>query len=134
MKVWGLAGDKWKKVLIQHRGKIKKKHIDSLNTPRAEQIDALFESMIGLKGISSVWYWPGMSNVKAKKRLSDLITLRGSIAHRVATSKTVNKKYATDQSLFIQRLAAQAHNKTLSFIESRTSEKPWSYYSFGKVY
>ena len=78
-KIWDLAGTGWESVLRKHRRAILDRYTGSFNTPRARQVDALFEAMIGLRSASGRWHWPGMSSQKVVRKLDNLVTLRGSI-------------------------------------------------------
>jgi len=132
-KIWDLAGDNWKNVLSNHKSDILKKYVTSLNTPRPEQINSLFKCLIGMNNISSFWYWRGMSNENARRKLSSMVTLRGSIAHRVATSKSVTKKYVSDHSEFIKRLVIISNNRVVTYLEKQIGKEPWDHYVHGKT-
>ena len=123
--VWLLADSGWKSILQSHKSKVIEHHIGNFNTPRAAQIDTLFESLVGLKSLSSKWYWQKMSSEQAKKKLGDLITLRGSIAHRVETSRAVKKDAVSKNGDFINRLAFISSNTLREYLHSRVGKYPW---------
>src|SRR6266581_3550483 len=75
--IWDLAGDKWKQALRAHR----KELLSGFHTPRPENVDALVLATLGLKNLSATWRWRNAPNTKVKKRINDLITMRGAIAH-----------------------------------------------------
>jgi len=133
IEVWKLAGKGWRKVLEDHKSIILKRFIGNFNTPRADQINQLFESLVGLKTLSSSWHWAGMSKERAQSKLNELITLRGSIAHRVKTSRSVTKGFVNYYIDFIYRLAIKSHNTVDNFIYSRTSKRPWGHFVYKKT-
>jgi len=135
IEIWSLAGNGWKNALSKHKDKILNKYIvkGSFNTPSAENIDRLLSELIGLKGISKEWYWPKMTSEKAAEKLSELITRRGEIAHRVESSKPVSKKHVTDYQSLIFRLAVITHNRALALITVKTKLRPWRRYKHGKT-
>ncbi len=123
-RVWELAGDGWKQVLVVHREKVIAKIVSPLNTPRAAQCDKLFESLLGIR-LSCNWHWRGMAATRAQTLLDELITLRGEVAHRVAASRPVRKKYVRDMSALVARLSAASHNAVTDELERRIGKRPW---------
>jgi hypothetical protein len=97
MKAWDLAGTGWKNALKSQLKDVLARTTGTLNTPRTVQIDDLFEKTLGLRTLSSRWFWPGRSALQSQSALDSLVTLRGAIAHRVAVRKTVRKKDVADQ-------------------------------------
>jgi len=132
-EVWKLAGKGWRKVLEDHKSNILSELVENFNTPRTEKINKLFESLIGLKSLSSNWHWAGMSKERAQRKLNELITLRGSIAHRVKASKSVTKGSVIYYRDFIYRLAIKSHNTVNRFIFSRGLRRPWAEYMYRKT-
>jgi len=126
LRVWDLAQDGWKSVLQDHREAVKDKYTGKLNTPRPKQIDLIFEQMLGLKAVSSKWNWQGASNENVIKRLEDLVTLRGQIAHRVSTSESV-KKFQVEQNVtLIGYLSTKLSNQVRQHLQTVTRRTPWS--------
>lgn len=123
--VWALADVGWRTVLTSHKSRILQDYIGSFNTPRSAQVDALFEMLIGFKNSSSHWHWKNMSNNQAKKKLGDLITLRGAIAHRVSASKSVTRRSFLDYCIFISRVGMITSNTLRDFVHKRVGEYPW---------
>lgn len=122
---WKLAGSGWKKVLEDNLEGVLSKTTGALNTPKTAQINELFKKTIGLEQISASWYWSGRKRGDAEKALDDLITLRGSIAHRVTTSSSVTLKHVTDSRELINRLAAKSHNSVCAYLEAKLGRSPW---------
>lgn len=129
-KIWQLAGDGWKNVLKAHKQTILKEYAGKLNTPRPKQVNELIEKLVGLKGLSNQWKWPGMSASQACKKLHTLVTTRGEIAHRVRAGTYVRKDYVEQTSEFIQRLAAITSNRVAKHIEGQVGKEPWQQMSF----
>jgi len=133
-KAWNLAGDGWKKALEGNLTGILAKTTGSLNTPKTAQTNELFEKTIGLKNLSAAWYWPSRSVDQSEKTLDDLVTLRGSIAHRVTTTSSVTLKHVTDSRAFIHRIAVKSHNNTCKYLSERIGKSPWNRLRFGSTY
>lgn len=135
LDVWSLADDGWKAALSSHKDEILNKYVvkGSFNTPSCANIDKLYSELIGLASASREFYWPGMSNDKAKQRLQNLIELRGKIAHRVMSGNSVYKEDVETYQKFIKRLATILHNRTLALIYARTNTTPWRSYRHGKT-
>ena len=129
-EVWRLAGDGWRSVLADHKSDLFKEYIGKLNTPKPKQIDALFSSLIGLTSLSSRWSWRTVTSDRTTQKLTELVELRGSIAHRVAASKAVHKAKVFDYLWLVYRLAVVSSNRVRAFIYARTKQRPWSAYRF----
>ena len=133
IKAWDLAGSGWKKALRGNLKGVLARTTEKLNTPRAEHVDDLFHQVVGLPAISSSWYWPGRSVAQSKEALGDLITLRGDIAHRLTTARSVHLKNVNDSRLLIMRLAVKSHNRVRAFLEKNVGKFPWTPVGFGKT-
>jgi hypothetical protein len=129
-KAWDLAGDGWKQALKDNLKEVLAKTTGTLNTPRTEQVDELFNKTIGLSSPSSSWYWPGRSAKQAAKALDELITLRGSIAHRVSVARSVTLEDVRDARNLIRRLAAKTHNRVCGYLKERIGKSPWKTVKF----
>ena len=129
-KAWDLAGNGWKQALRDNLSEILVRTIGALNTPKAKQVDELFEKTIGLKNLSSSWKWKGRTASQASKAIDDLVTLRGSIAHQVKTSSAVRKKHAKDGIHLISRVAAKTSNVVRVHVRARIGKYPWSGVSY----
>ena len=124
-RVWELAGTGWRTVLQQHKVQVLQEFVGTLNTPKPEQIDGLFEQLIGLSSLSTAWKWKKTSAASARQRLATLVSLRGDIAHRVTTSKNVKKVDVRKASELIDRLAAASSNRVREFLRQRTGKYAW---------
>lgn len=130
---WSLAGDGWKKALRDNFSEVLAKTTGVLNTPRAPQVDELFLKTLGLQNLSTSWFWPGRTQASAVSALDSLITLRGSIAHRVQHSESVHKRRVTDAIELISRLAAKSTNAVRKHVHSHVGKHPWQLLTYGGV-
>jgi hypothetical protein len=133
VNAWDLAGAGWKQALRGNLSGVLARTTGALNTPRTAQVDELFHKVLGLDNLSSSWFWAGRSVEQSTKELDELVTLRGSIAHRVSTSKAVTLKNVTDARSFIYRLAVKSHNRTCEHLKSHVTKSPWARVQFGKT-
>ena len=131
---WLLAGDGWKAACVNHLKDVLAKTTGSLNTPKAPQVDEIFEKVLGLKEMSKRWSWKGRTAAGSKRDLAALVGLRGSIAHRVKATRHVRKKDVIDARDFISRLAVKSHNAVTSHLEERLNMKPWQGYWFNETH
>ncbi len=82
--VWSIAGDGWRKVIEEHVKEAFINEIDEkFHTPRSYNVKLLLKKYLGIGDITRAWYWQKMSTSQAVKKLNDMITIRGGIAHRV---------------------------------------------------
>jgi hypothetical protein len=132
-EVWRLADAGWKTVLQNHRASVIKRLVGDLNTPRPTQVDSLFEELIGLRKISTLWHWHGTTATQAAARLNRMVTVRGDIAHRVKASAAVRKQDVNNGALFISRLAAKSSNAVRQHLFDRLGQYPWTRVSYKSV-
>lgn len=130
-KAWELAGDGWKKALHDNLTQVLSRTTGTLNTPKTAQVDELFHKAIGLQQLSSSWHWKGRSVAQVTEALDDLVTLRGSIAHRVSAARNVRLKDAKEARNFVFRLAVRSHNHTCTFLKAHVGSSPWLGVKFG---
>lgn len=131
--LWQLAGDGWRDVLRKHKAALFERHIGKLNTPKPEQVDNLYESLLGIKKVSNTWHWGRTTPDDARDLLEDLVSLRGSIAHRVAASRKVLKKDVRKQTDFINRIAVQTSNAVRQSFLTATGKEPWPQFTYKKA-
>lgn len=131
--LWKLAGDGWKSVLRDHKSTLFERYIGKLNTPRPTQVDALYETLLGIKTISNTWHWNRMTADEARRTLDDLVELRGSIAHRVAASRKVLKKDVRKQIDFLNRISVQTSNAVRQCLLQATGTEPWPEFTYQKT-
>jgi hypothetical protein len=132
-RIWDLAADGWRRVLVSHRDRVLAEFLDSFHTPRPEKVNRLFEHLIGLRDLSQQWKWRRSSASYVNKRLDDLVSLRGSIAHRVSAGRYVYKSEVQEAAHLVQRLAAVSSNRVRAFLVTRSPEDPWIDVNYGSA-
>lgn len=133
MKAWDLAGDGWRRACRNHLKEVLARTTGALNTPRAAQVDELFEKALGIKALSSSWTWQGRTARSSQKSLDDLVTLRGSIAHRVTAARSVGKADVEEARELISRLAVKSHNAVNKHLDRLLGERPWEGFWYGET-
>lgn len=128
--VWKMADEGWRTVLQNYKANVLKRYTGTLNTPRPDKIDKIFEELIGLQNLSSRWAWRHMSSGEAVNRLTKYIELRGAIAHRVSVRTAVRKSDAVEYASFVLRLAAKTTNTVGKYLTDITGQESWRSYSF----
>jgi hypothetical protein len=74
-----------------------------------------------------------MSSAAARTKLDSLVTLRGEIAHRVSTSRSIRWSLVDDRIRFLAHLAIASSNKMRAVIIDRTGSTPWDVSEFVNV-
>jgi len=110
LKILDLAGNGWKNIFKKFENNMLEKSIGKFNTPSSENIDSLFTDTIGLKKLSKCWSWHIITPSKARLKLSELIRLRGDIAHKIKSRKTVHKGSVEKYVEFIKKLAEHSND------------------------
>jgi hypothetical protein len=123
--VWRLAGTGWRTVLRSHRDALFERFIGKWNTPKPQQVDDLFEKLVGFSGCSKQWRWRGMGSGAAVIRLESLVSRRGEIAHRVTAGPPARKAEVRADIRFILQLATVTSNAVGSFVAGRIGRRPW---------
>jgi len=114
---WNLAGDGWRAVLTARLSSLQEERNRRLNTPKAENIDDLFERALGIPRISTYWKWQGMSAEQARTKLDGFVTLRGDIAHRGGAAAGVRKGQVTDFQAHVDRLVGKTGGRVNSAVK-----------------
>lgn len=106
LAVWRLAEGGWRSVVQTNLANLTKQRNFSFMSPKAAPIDDLFETALGIQGISDEWKRQGIDSAACRTRLDTYVTLRGDIAHRgrVAT-RTVRKKDCREFLVHVKALA-----------------------------
>lgn len=125
LAMWKLAAEGWKSTLIAYKGEMLGNYLHKFHTPNIDNIDKLFKSLLDIDCISKKWSWHRMPSTKIKERLDKYITLRGSIAHRVAANKAVLKRDVHDYIWLIWNLSLKTHNAVSLHVEKIVGELPW---------
>ncbi len=130
MKAWNLAKDGWKQCLRDHYEEVLARTTGNLNTPKAAQVDDLVEKVLGMKKMSAKWAWAGSAATQNRAKLDSLITLRGSIAHRVEAPKRVHKTTVVNARDLVYRLAVRSHNALNAHVGGRIGTSPWAEFKY----
>lgn len=133
LKAWELAGTGWQNVLRDYKKGLLHTYVSFFNTPKAGNVDNLFESLLGLTRVSDNWFWQKLTVQAAKDRLAKYVELRGSIAHRLKASEALHKKTVNDYTDFINRLAVRTANVTRDHVHSLVRAYPWREYTVETV-
>jgi len=106
LAVWSISDDKWRAVLKANMEELRKSRDRRLNTPKRQNIDELFESAIGLTGVSKAWVWAKrLPAKKAGEKLDKFVELRGAIAHRGKAQTSVTKAQVIAYRDFVKNAA-----------------------------
>lgn len=124
---WELAGIGWKTVMRDNLKGVIARSIQALNTPKTEHVNGLFRNAVGLENVSRSWSWSGMSADKAEVKLDELVVLRGSIAHRVASNETIGKHDVERSIDFVMRLTAATANAVREHLSQGSGSEPWPF-------
>ena len=127
MRMWDLAGEGWKNVLKFYKNRVLERHVGQLNTPNSNHIDALFASLLAIKKVSRKWSWHKTAPGEARARLDDLIALRGDIAHRVSTSRSVRRSDVERAAKLVTKIAVATHNTINDTLKKSLGCTPWKY-------
>lgn len=120
LAVWQLAGDGWRQVLVDRLAALTEERNRRLNTPKTERINDLFAVTLGIKKVSSAWYWAGMSRQQAADKLDRYVALRGSIAHRGSGGAAVRKVAVNDFYWHIGKLVAKTGGRVNAVVRRAT--------------
>jgi len=134
LRVFDIAGEGWRKVMIKHKDNMLRKHIGPFTNPKFGNVDALMKKVLGVDEISKCWHWKGMSNKNARKKLNEYISLRGSIAHRLVTNGSVTKNQANNYAIFIIRIAIKTSNHLRRYVHNVAGSYPWEEATIGKKF
>lgn len=125
LAVWRLADGGWRRVLTSRLASLQAERNRRLNTPKAAQIDTLFETALGIARISDGWSWSKMTPDRARQKIDKYVELRGSIAHRGAAARSVKKADVKDYAKFLNRLVARTGGIVSSHVRTITGKKLW---------
>ena len=123
---WKLAGDSWKGHVQGRLTDLRHRRNFDWNSPRASNVEKLFEEVVGIPKVTDAWYWRRTAKHTAIERLEKFVALRGDIAHR--GSPTVVLERATVQRAvnLVNLLVAKTDAKVTKELERMTGVKPWA--------
>lgn len=126
LAVWSLCGDGWKRILKARLDRLRQQRNKKLNTPKSQNIDDLFMQSIGLSSISSSWKWAKKMTVsRAREKLDKYAILRGEIAHRGKSGKSVTKAQVEDYFYFIKQLVTKTDGVVNSHVNKVAGKPLW---------
>ncbi len=124
---WAVADEGWRAVLQSRLTRLQEQRNRRLNTPKSAEIDDLFMSALGLANISDSWKWGRkMTPQHARTKLDKYVTLRGSIAHRGISLKSVTKAEVEDYYDFVRQLAAKTGREVNRHVKTVTGRSLWT--------
>ena len=122
---WAMSDQGWKLVLGQYRDAVLKKYVSPLNTPSAENVDALFFELVGIPRVSDAWQRVKMNPAAARGRLKAVIKLRGAIAHRTKATRAVRKDDVREAAELVDTLASITSNQVRAHVFGLVGKYPW---------
>jgi len=125
LAVWQLSGNRWKAVLRTRLSRLREQRNRQFNAPKSGGVDELFSKAIGLEKVSDAWHWPGMSAAGARKKLDQLVDLRGAIAHRGSGSGHCHKWAVQSHFAHVRRLVSKTGGQVNRFVKQATGRKLW---------
>lgn len=126
LAIWKISDGGWRTYLMERFDDMKKERDKKLNTPKTVQIEDLFESAVGIEKISESWKWgEDITPKEASKKLDDLVTLRGAIAHRGSDVKSVKKDDVINYFSFIKLLTAHTGRAVNQHCTKVTQKPLW---------
>lgn len=78
--------------------------ISGFNTPKPRATKELFKEIIGIQDITDNWQWHRNPLGTPTDRLSELVKLRGAIAHGATLSNTIKKSDVISAKDLISRI------------------------------
>jgi hypothetical protein len=125
LAIWQLADDGWRTVLTARLERLQEEHNRALNTPKTNQITALFTDAVGIDDVADQWYWQKMESARAKEKLDEFITLRGDIAHRGSAASSVHKSAVRNYYGHVKHLVDCTERHVGAVIGSVSGQPPW---------
>jgi hypothetical protein len=125
LAIWQLADDGWRTVLTARLERLQEEHNRALNTPKTNQITALFTDAVGIDDVADQWYWQKMESARAKEKLDEFITLRGDIAHRGSAARSVHKSAVRNYYGHVKHLVDCTERHVGAVIGSVSGQPPW---------
>ena len=128
-KIWELADHGWKTVM----NKYKDDTLQQFHTPNPNKIDELFSRLLGIKKMSSVWYWQKTSVSIAKTKLNGYLNERHLVAHGTSYNISVTKPQIEQYREFVYRLATKTSNHVREHVSGVVGKPPWSQFRFRDI-
>lgn len=125
LAIWQLADEGWRTVLTKRLAQMQEKRNRALNTPKTAKINELFTNALGVQDVAQSWSWRNMTAERAQSKLDGFITLRGDVAHRGSSSKSVTKKSVKDYRSHAKQLVERTEQRVAEALLDATAASPW---------
>jgi hypothetical protein len=127
MDVWQLAGDGWQTYLRHRLTRVRQQRNRQWSNADSAKVDAFFAEVLGITKVTEAWHWwPAISVPVAKRKLDDIVTLRGDIAHRGKTLRYVKKQRVVSALSHVRKLVKVTDAKVTADLETITGVAPWT--------
>ena len=124
-KIWNLAGDGWRIVLMNYRAKLKARWLQNFNTPKSGQVTQLFSELLDIPDITASWTWRDMEPAEAATILDEFMIIRGNIAHRTKHSEQVHKSTSKNFLNHVVNIVEHSDDHVAKHITTLTGKSPW---------
>ena len=124
-KLWDIADSGWRVLLASHKESTLKRWLGDFNTPKTGQVNDLYIELLGIKRLSTSWYWAGIKSSSVETKLDDFIQLRGDIAHRLKPANTVNKWKGTNYLAHVSSIVDRCELAVAAHLQTQTGILPW---------
>lgn len=125
LRLWDLADAGWRAILLAHKTEVHDKWLGKFNTPKSEQVDGLYEDLLGINSLSSHWHWNRMTSDRAKAKLDEFITIRGNIAHRIRDARPVAKNTGSTYLTHVRQIVDRCERAVSQHLQQATGIAPW---------
>jgi hypothetical protein len=122
---WKLAGDNWKAHLQLRLASTRARRNFDWNSPRSANADKLFDDVVGIPKVSAAWHWKHVSVEAARKKLDEIVALRGAIAHRGRSANYVKKTQVIRAVKHIDTLVIYTGIQVSQELEKMTGVEAW---------
>ncbi len=104
--VWQVADKGWKSAYVKYCKDITSK----INSASSDVVDTLYESILGIRNITSCWSFNALTPEDCTNRLDDLVNMRHDIAHGANNrASELTDNYVNNLIEFIIHIASQTH-------------------------
>jgi RiboL-PSP-HEPN len=110
-----LAGDGWKTVYIDYVKSV----ANRLNTPKSDNIDKMFDEILGVNELSSQWS-------HGRNTIDEFVKLRGEIAHKGGSAIYPKISDLLTYKDMIEKTIKETDNYISDYIKNTTGKKPWN--------
>jgi RiboL-PSP-HEPN len=131
---WNLAGNGWKAHLRHRLITLRQQRDREWSNPDAAKVDKFFEDVVGIPKLTDAWHWkPAISAPVARRKLDQIVALRGDIAHRGKTLRYVEKDRVTRALTHVTKLVGVTDAHVSRELKKMTGVEPGAQTSLPKV-